>query len=277
MSNLNAKAAQVLFPSIERATAFITEDKIPFSNAVIGTTSPDPSYKMVISNRPVHVFEYVIEGEGEMLVDGKLVKIQAGDCYVLIAGERHEYRSNPKNPMRKIWINYVADYVPHMLAAYGIRSGVYRGEDTRYYFERLLEIASTNGSADNANYLIAEQLHGIIHAVARSISTEASDEYGIKRALSARVYTKLNLDELASELHISKSQIIRSFKRSEGCTPYEYFLALKIKTAKILLKDTRMQVREIAEKLSICDEHYFSALFRSRVGMTPREYRAKKD
>ena len=51
-------------------------------------------------------------------------------------------------------------------------------------------------------------------------------------------------------------------------------MTLKVNTAKILLKDTKMQIREIAEKLSICDEHYFSALFKSRTGTTPREYRS---
>lgn len=277
MSKLKSYSAKLWYPSVERATAFLPQDKIPFSQATIGVTNPDPSYAVNRNERSqVNVFEYVLEGEGEVLVGGECYEVGVGDCYILISGEAHEYRSNPKNPMKKIWINYHADYIPQLLSSYGIRSGVYHCDDIHYHFNRLIEISESESCPDDTNYLIAESVHGIIHEVARSITVDSDDEYGIKRALAARVYGKLNLDELAEELHISKSQIIRSFKKMQGCTPYEYFLGLKIKTAKILLRDTKMQIREIAEKLSICDEHYFSALFHSRVGMTPRDYRKKK-
>lgn len=277
MSKLKAYSVKVLYPSIERAAAFLPQDRVPFSLATIGTTNPDPAYEVARNDSSrVNVFEYVLEGEGVIYTGDKWYEVSAGDCYILIEGAEHRYRSNPKNPMKKIWINYTADYIRPMLDAYGIHSGVYHCANVHYHFNRLIEISESETHSDETNYFIAEAVHSIVHEVARSITIDSSDEYGIKRALAARVYGKLELDELAASLHISKSQVIRSFKRSQGCTPYEYFLNLKISTAKILLSDTKMQIREIAEKLSICDEHYFSALFHSRVGMTPREYRKKQ-
>ena len=278
MSTFNSHAAAVKYPKIERATAFITQNKIPFSNAVIGVTNPNPDYCVVRgATSPVNVFEYVCEGEGEVIAGGVSHKVSRGDCYVLIAGEGHEYRSNPRNPMKKMWVNYVADYIPAMLRAYGIKSGVYRCDELYYYFSKLSELSEEDAaSREDTVYLIAECVHSIIHKIARSMSLVSDDDLGISRALAARVYERLNLDDLAEELHISKSQIIRSFKKAHGTTPYEYFMTLKVNTAKILLKDTKMQIREIAEKLSICDEHYFSALFKSRTGTTPREYRNGK-
>lgn len=278
MSKFKTYTAKLLYPSIEHATAFLPQDRIPFSQATIGVTNPDPAYSVKRSDQTrVNVFEYVLDGEGEVFVGGKWYTVGAGDCYVLVEGEAHAYHSSEVNPMKKIWINYNADYIAVMLKAYGIRSGVYHCNDVHYHFNRLIEISESGSHSDDTHYLIAEAVHSIIHEIARSVSFDSEDEYGIKRALAARVYGKLNLDELASSLHISKSQIIRSFKASYGCTPYEYFLTLKINTAKILLRDTKMQIREIAEKLAVCDEHYFSALFHSRTGMTPREYRKKKN
>ena len=276
MSTFNSHAAAVKYPKIERATAFITQNKIPFTNAVIGATNPNPDYCVVRkATSPVNVFEYVCEGEGEVVANGVSHKVSRGDCYVLIAGEEHEYRSNPKNPMKKMWVNYVADYIPAMLGAYGIKSGVYHCDEVYYFFSKLSELAEEGAAGkDDTVYLIAECVHSIIHKIARSMTFDSGDELGIGRALAAQVYEKLNLDELADELHISKSQLIRSFKKTHGTTPYEYFMTLKVNTAKVLLRDTKMQIREIAEKLSICDEHYFSALFKSRTGTTPRAYRS---
>ncbi len=279
MSKLDFSCAPVLYPRYEHATAYATQDSIPFSSSMIGVTLPYPNYRMSRSEgHHVNIFEYVEEGEGEIFVGGVWHRAVAGDCYVLVAGEPHEYRSSQKNPMKKLWINYTADYIPPMLTAYKITSGVYRAPDAHRHFKRLIDIAESTEPSDELHFSIAECVHGTIHEIARSATIKVyNDEYGIKRALAARVYTKLNLDELSCSLHISKSQIIRSFKQSEGCTPYEYFLTLKVETAKIFLRDTKMKVREIAEKLSICDEHYFSAMFRARVGMTPREYRSLGD
>ena len=277
MSRFKTHTAKLLYPSIEHATVFSPQDGIPFSQATIGTTNPDPGYNIKRSDTArVNVFEYVLCGEGSVFVNGKWYDVGEGDCYILVSGDAHEYCSDPKNPMKKIWINYHADYIPTLLSAYGIKSGVYHCGNVHYHFNKLIEISESEVYSNDTNYLIAESVHSIIHEIARSVTADLDDESGIRRALAARVYGKLNLDELASSLHISKSQVIRSFKKTEGCTPYEYFLTIKINTAKALLKDTKMQVREIAEKLSICDEHYFSALFHSRVGMTPREYRKKK-
>ncbi len=277
MSKLNLKNNDVCYPGYERATAFTTEDGIPFFSATIGITMPDAGYRMsrTAENR-VNIFEYVLEGEGEIFFGGEWHRAIAGDCYILVAGEAHEYRSNAKNPMKKLWINYTADYILPMLAAHRIKSGVYRASGVQYHFQRLIDVSEAHDQSEQTHLLISECVHGIIQSIARSVLSDPyGDEYGIKRALAARVYTKLNLDELAKLLHISKSQLIRNFKASEGCTPYEYFLTLKVETSKILLKDTKMKIREIAEKLAVCDEHYFSAMFRERVGMTPREYRSK--
>ena len=86
-------------------------------------------------------------------------------------------------------------------------------------------------------------------------------------------YAVDSLDELSEKLHISKSNVIRIFKKRYGITPYEYLLSSKIDAAKVLLQSTQMTVREIADRLCVSDEHYFSTLFCNRVGMRPSDFR----
>ena len=277
MSNIVQQYPNLKFPKKEHAVAFIAENGIPFNNALIGMTYPDPEYKISRSaSTPVTVFEYVLEGSGEIMINGKWCSVSTGQIYVLRSGEEHRYRACSDNPYKKMWINYVSDYLPQMLDSYGIKSGIYRSENAKAYFEQLIELTKSTSVSSNTHLTVADCVHKIVHSLAIEATAEKSDEYRIREALNASVYDKLNLTDLATKLHISKSNVIRVFKKSYGVTPYEYLLTLKIATAKLLLKDTKMTVKEISDKLHISDEHYFSSLFLSRVGMRPKDYRNKK-
>lgn len=278
MTELRAKQKGVKYPKLENAVAFVGQNGAPFKRALVGITYPFPDYSVIRgSAHQINVFELVLEGEGEVFIGGSWRRVQAGDIYILRQNEEQRYHSDPVSPMKKIWVNYEAEYISAMLSAYGIESGIYRSESARRYFERVYE-ATQRGSADNyVYYAISECIHGIIHSVAAEMrQTEGADVYRIREALNAAVYEKLTLDGLSAELHISKSNIIRVFKKQYGITPYEYLLGLKIDTAKLLLRNTRMTVGEIAERVQISDQHYFSTLFLDRVGLRPKDYRKAK-
>jgi len=267
----------VKYPQRENAVAFVGREGAPFRRALVGITYPFSDYSVY---RPdthrINVFELVLEGEGEVLIRGEWKRVQAGDIYILRQNEEHRYRSDPSAPMKKIWVNYEAEYVDSMLTAYGIESDIYHSEGARAYFERAYDYAQRGSFEGYAYYSIAECIHGIIHAVAfERIQEEGDDIYMIREALHSAVYGKLSLDQLSESLHISKSNIIRVFKKRYGVTPYEYLIGLKINTAKLLLRNTKMTIGEISEQLQISDQHYFSSLFLARVGMRPREYRQR--
>ena len=50
------------------------------------------------------------------------------------------------------------------------------------------------------------------------------------------------------------------------------FLDLKLKEAKRLIRESSLNFTEISELLGFNSLHYFSRLFKERVGMTPSEY-----
>lgn len=265
------------YPQKEIAVAFIGHAEHPFKKAMIGITMPFPDYNLSRDGKknPINLFEYVLEGEGEVMVDGKWERVCAGDIYVLRQDEDHMYRSCPESPMKKLWINYIADYTPALLDAYGIKSGIYRSESAKEFFERAYRLVHAVNTESYVYFDISDCVHGIIRAIAIDrLEPDRADIHRIKDALNASVYTKLNLDQLSAKLHISKSNIIRQFKKHYGITPYDYLIGLKMDAAKLLLRNTQMTIREIADRLCISDQHYFSSLFLDRVGVRPRDYRA---
>ena len=263
----------VAYPLVEKAYALVAPSSVPFSSAVVGITLPSPSYMITRGRGEMSVFEYVAEGEGMIYLDGEWKKASAGDFYILAEGEDHKYRASRERPWKKLWVNYRASYTASMLSSYGVKSGIYRSPEARGLFEELISLTRSHDGSELISFEIADRINAIIRLAAITSCELRAEENDLKRRLGGFVHKKLDLDILSSEVHMSKSNLIRCFKKQYGITPYEYLLGLKIETAKALLCNTELSQGRIAEKLAISDEHYFSTLFKKRTGMRPSEYR----
>ena len=109
-------------------------------------------------------------------------------------------------------------------------------------------------------------------------SKDVGTKYGeALEAITERLRTQpelpITVDELAAECRLSKTHFINSFKAYTGETPNRYRLQHLVGKACSLLTETEMTVQEIAYSLGADDPQYFSRLFRSIRGITPREYR----
>lgn len=86
-------------------------------------------------------------------------------------------------------------------------------------------------------------------------------------------FDNLSLKELSDLIHRSKVQTNRIFKDAFDTTPYEFLLECKMKHAKNMLLSSNLSVKEISELLNFSDEHYFSNLFKTKIGVSPKNYR----
>lgn len=275
MSKIKKENGYVKFPQKEKAFVITADGNAPFKTAIIGVTYPDAAYHIERGVIPdLAVFEYVESGEGEILINGEWQRVAAGDVYVLAPTEAHKYRSNPENPWKKHWINYISDYMRDYLKACGISTGVFH-VGGRAPFDRLAQIAGSPNITRDELFDISACVHEIIAACAEKQRDE-DDAERIKTLLSSAIYDRISLDAIAEKLHVSKSGVIRIFKRRFGISPYEFLLRAKIEVAKTLLRTTRLSVKSISEKLKIFDEHYFSTLFYKKVGIRPLDYRKQE-
>lgn len=278
MRNIKKTAAEkhyAKYPGHEEMYIVVGAQNAPFQNAVVGITHPFPDYSIErTAQSKTTIFEFVLEGEGDIFVGGRHLHVTAGQAYLLRAHEAHAYRASPQNPWKKLWINYTAEYISPYLDAMGLTTGVYLCPEAKKHFEKASVAAASGAPKEELCRVVSDSVHALIFCLRGAQSgKEEDDALRIRQALDAALYEKLSLDALSSRLHISKSNIIRIFKKSYGIPPYEYLLGEKIEAAKLLLSSTRLSVAEIAERLCIFDAHYFSTLFYTRVGVRPREYR----
>ena len=65
-------------------------------------------------------------------------------------------------------------------------------------------------------------------------------------------------------------------KRELGTTLGRYFETMKIEWAQVLLRESSLQVEEVARRVGYEDAFYFSRVFRKGTGRSPRAWRARQ-
>lgn len=255
------------------------EDDCPFYIQLAGTSYCDGSYRMIRRKSVCMVAEYVIEGEGTVVLDGKQYHAKAGDIYMLPPGRDHYYFSDSENPWVKIWFNACGVLIDGLFQAYDPKyMAVFPDAEGREFIERIHGIGrNDNTNAKEKHEKSAVVLHEMmqyLHGKYYFKETKYSRETVLmKKYIDNHVAGNITLKELGELVYLSESQVIRIFKKDMGTTPYEYILSLKMEQAKLMLRSTSLLVKEIAFQLDFCDEHYFTYLFKQRVGRTPTAYR----
>jgi AraC family transcriptional regulator len=87
----------------------------------------------------------------------------------------------------------------------------------------------------------------------------------------------LDLHTLARESGYSKSQFLRMFRASMGCSPHQWLIQLRIERAKQMLRRGSIPLIEIAAACGFSSHAHLSTSFRKAVGVSPNQYRRVPD
>jgi DNA-binding response OmpR family regulator/anti-sigma regulatory factor (Ser/Thr protein kinase) len=85
--------------------------------------------------------------------------------------------------------------------------------------------------------------------------------------------SELSLDELASEMSMSKSTLSRRLKALMDKTPIEILVEYRLYKSRDLLKNSKDTIAEIAQKVGFNDPLYFSKKYKAFFGYSPSENR----
>lgn len=106
----------------------------------------------------------------------------------------------------------------------------------------------------------------------RSSSAGTSIE-NIKTWISAHLSEIETSQDVADAFNFTAIYLNRIFKRSYGQSLYQYVISQKIQRAKLLLETSDETIYEISQEVYFKDSKNFSNAFKSRVGISPRNYR----
>ncbi len=131
-----------------------------------------------------------------------------------------------------------------------------------------------------SGFKIAQLLIKLIYALA-SENIYASEEYQqhskihkAARYINVHYYKDIRINDLCEMTGYSPAHLRRLFIKIFGVSPNNYILDRKIEMAKELLSEPpEKTIDEISDMLGICSPSYFCRMFKSKVGLSPMEYK----
>lgn len=231
-------------------------------------------------------FFYVVGGQGQFFIEGKIYPVSANDLVVVNPNVEHTEISLNATPLEYI-----------VLGLEGLELSVKGEQDDRYcivnfknmrdhiffYFHNMLrEIEEKEPGYETVCQDLMEVL--IIHLMRQTnFSTTLAPirRSASKLCVTVRKYIdehfkeNINLDLLAKLTHVSKYYMVHAFTEEYGISPINYMISRRITEAKHLLENDDYSLALIGRMLGFSSPSYFSQSFKKLTGMSPNEFRKK--
>ena len=260
---------------------------IPPGSDYPATSHPSHHYFRFTQGRVIDEYQliYISNGGGMLETEsaGRL-EITAGDVILLFPGEWHRYRPDEKTGWTENWVGFTGDasllnvsgdLVSRVNPVFSI------GVDDRVMslFFNILELvkldqtgseyAISGATLNLIGYLLCQKKR-----LERRISNR-NDEIitRAKTIMECQFDQKVNLEEIAGQLHISYVWFRTYFRKHTGFSPYDYLLNIRINHASLLLANSNLSIKEIALASGFHSQQQFSKTFRKKTGVSPREYK----
>lgn len=226
---------------------------------------------------------YITRGSGILETTVGKFPIREGSIFIIQPGIWHRYKPHEKTGWQEHYIGFNGEMaqklIQHQLFEANqpvLNVGVREELIDTYYKVFDLVQEEQPGFQQIASGLIVKMLGYLV-------SFEKQKEFKGKHIASIiedvrfrirqSVDQELDMKQMARDYHIGYSYFRKMFKNYTGVSPHKYHLELKIMRAKELLLVTDKSVKEISYDLGFQTIHYFSRLFKNKVGKSPSEFR----
>lgn len=253
--------------------------------ACAGRERCSSGYRVDRASYPCLALEFVAEGEGELVLQGRRHRLRPGHVFTYGPGVRHRIESDERRPMTKYFVDFFgrgasslcrdADIAPPSL----VRAA--EVEPLRFLFEELIREARKSGPLAHtlaAGYLRLILLKTLERATAPAAESGRAFETFQRavRLVETNHASLHSLEDLARAAKVDAAHLCRLYARFRHDSPARHLLRRKLDTAARLLSTEPVLIKEAAAAAGFSDPLHFSRVFRRIFGCSPSDFQARR-
>lgn len=224
---------------------------------------------------------YLCRGELNITINGKGCTLKSGELIIYPPKTPCAYANTPGTHVDYFWLHFTGSKVKELLSDTGLSLSVpinvSVNERVISAFQQLFdEYIDRDIFFETAS---VSKLMNICTLFGRSATTLSSAQFATNglnhtlRYIDEHYASPITTRTLADLEHLSCGHFRVIFKAKTGMTPTDYITTLRLRNACVLLKQTDLTVKEIAQSVGFSDQMYFSRVFVKHFGMPPKVFR----
>jgi AraC-like DNA-binding protein len=161
------------------------------------------------------------------------------------------------------------------------------GADTEFlHFYVMQLVQSRTGSKLQADALVMDIIEKTLTSItdykpntrvhARLKKNHLTTIERAKEYITGNFTNDISLTEIAAHCYVSPFHFSRIFKTFTAVSPHQFLLAIRLKNAEMLLRNTAMPVADIAFSSGFNSIEYFTSAFSQKYSCPPSVFRARK-
>lgn len=219
--------------------------------------------------------EYVVDGVFIFTHNGSSHRCEKGDIFIVHLGADCSMCCETEYADKKV-IRLEGGALKALVTSCGLDDvAVIRSADRTEIDRCFDEILALSGSAtpgvDHRLSILAYNLLIELGKQAERSTLPLPLQRGIE-FIRSHIRSELFLDDLVEYSGVSQATLHRLFVRHLNSSPVNYYLEQKMNEAKTMLA-SHQRVKEVARRLNFSSAAYFSAEFKKRFGISPRNYK----
>jgi AraC-like DNA-binding protein len=234
---------------------------------IISDGNLSPVYSRYVQ-QPNHYSLFWLEHEGSVSINNRPTPFQAGNIGFIVPGTKFEFQRVGQGTSH---IQLTFELIPRAQMV-EIEAITDLGADValrRQEFQSSLDwlnVSVMRGLACALNTLwsIAKPARG---------SRKSEMAYAAEDLIVERLHTKIHVAELAAELSISHTHLLRLFREEHSSTIQEFIRSKRADLAVQLITTTSTPLKEVAIRSGLSDLHYFNKVIRAETGLSPTALR----
>ena len=230
----------------------------------------------------------ILDGEGSVLIQDKTYALFPGMLFFIDAADVHFL--NPQNEASYRRNKLIVDKATlhRALEAVGDTEllNVFRSENGGCFIpeqtqleqidEVFRSVCTTPQSSGTATLYAVVQLIQLALPRLQTVPSESDARISAILQFIRQHYAEpLSVESIAEQVMMSKFHLCHLFRTHTGMTVMQYLNEQRLHAARSMLSRTTRPVVEIALACGFGSSSHFSTVFRSREGLTPREYRQR--
>jgi len=230
---------------------------------------------------------YITEGEGIMETEFGRYQVGPGSILLVYPGQWHRYKPSSKTGWSEHYIGFSGIYARYLfqhseiLCNHPSVLSIGFHDNLMQLFNQIIDLVHDEkpGFQYVCTGLLIQLLGNILYVIKNQGFNGKEVERKIRHArmrLQEQYSGAVDMEKLALTCNMGYSHFRKMFKKYTGMSPLQYHNMFRLQKAKELLSESDKPIKKIALELGFQSEHYFTRLFKKKMGVTPSELREEK-